>query len=127
MSDLIDRDKLKERLFPVVPDPRGVSKTETSLYMQGWNDAITSIIQNEPSAEQKKVVIKMDAVATGLTFMPNKNVGKWEERSVFEDSIQQWQSARCSVCEKYHTTPYLYYFDNFNYCPNCGARMVVEE
>ena len=54
MSDLIHRDKLKERLFPVVPDPRGVSKTETSLYIQGWNDAITSIIQNEPSAELKK-------------------------------------------------------------------------
>lgn len=51
MRDLIDRDRLKERLFPAVPDPRGVSKTETSLYMQGWNDAITSIIQNEPSAE----------------------------------------------------------------------------
>ena len=54
MSDLIDRGKLKERLFPVVPDPRGVSKPETSLYMQGWNDAITSIIENEPSAEPKK-------------------------------------------------------------------------
>ena len=58
MSDLIDRDKLKERLFPVVPDPRGVSKTETSLYMQGWNDAITSIIQNEPSAEPEIVRCK---------------------------------------------------------------------
>lgn len=75
----------------------------------------------------KKVIIKMDAVATGLTFTPNKHIGKWEERSVFEDSIQQWQSARCSVCEKYHTTPYLYYFDNFNYCPNCGTKMEVTE
>ena len=35
---------------------------------------------------EKKVVIKMDAVATDLTFMPNKSVGKWEERSVFEES-----------------------------------------
>ena len=58
MRDLIDRNKLKERLFPVVPDPRGVSKAETSLYMQGWNDAITSIIQNEPSAEPEIIRCK---------------------------------------------------------------------
>lgn len=71
--------------------------------------------------------IAIESLATGITFMPNKSVGKWEEKSVFEGGIQEWQSARCSVCNKYHTTPYLYYFDNFNYCPNCGARMVVEE
>ena len=81
----------------------------------------------EHIAEQKKVVIKMDAVATGITFTPDKHIGKWEERSVFEGEIEQWQSARCSVCNKYHTTPYLYYFDNFNYCPNCGAKMEVTE
>lgn len=64
-------------------------------------------------------------VRTASVEEPKK--GRWEERSVFEDEIQQWQSARCSVCEKYHTTPYLYYFDNFNYCPNCGAKMEVTE
>lgn len=111
MSDLIDRDKLKERLFPVVPDPRGVSKTETSLYMQGWNDAITSIIQNEPSAEQKKVVIKMDAVATGITFTPNKHVGKWKSIDVYK--------VLCSVCKQVSAYEH-------KYCPNCGARMEEE-
>ena len=51
--------------------------------------------------------------------------GKWIERKVIEDgkTIEEWQSAKCSVCGKYHTTPYLYNFDDFNYCPNCGARM----
>lgn len=56
------------------------------------------------------------------------NSGKWEERETFsvadDDSIiPEWQSARCSACGKYHTTPYMYYFDNFNFCPNCGADM----
>ena len=55
--------------------------------------------------------------------------GKWEEKTVFnymdEDVciVEEWQSARCSVCGKYHTTPYMYHFDHFNYCPNCGAKM----
>jgi len=54
--------------------------------------------------------------------------GKWIERKVIEDgkAIDEWQSAKCSVCGKYHTTPYLYNFDDFNYCPNCGAKMEVE-
>lgn len=50
--------------------------------------------------------------------------GEWVEKEVLEDTvINEWQSAKCSKCGKYHTTPYMYYFDNFNYCPNCGARM----
>ena len=50
--------------------------------------------------------------------------GKWEERKVYHEiCIEEWQTACCSVCHKYHTTPYMYYFDNYNYCPNCGARM----
>lgn len=102
---------------------KAITDEPTDAHYPSW---YVDKLKEVPPVE-KKVVIKMDAVATGITFMPNKSVGKWEERSVFEDSIQQWQSARCSVCEKYHTTPYLYYFDNFTYCPNCGARMVVEE
>lgn len=49
--------------------------------------------------------------------------GKWVERKVIEDGkkIKEWQSAKCSVCGKYHTTPYLYNFDDFDYCPNCGV------
>ena len=56
--------------------------------------------------------------------------GEWLEKKVFDNTdedfvwkIEKWQSARCSVCGKYHTTPYMYYFDNFNYCPYCGAKM----
>ena len=55
--------------------------------------------------------------------------GKWEEKEVFDGdrTIEQYQSARCSVCGKYHTTPYMYYFNNFNYCPECGAEMSGEK
>ena len=103
MSDLISRDNLskyKEKLGCDEP-------IEVDAYYSGWNNAIDCIIKNEPSAQTE----------------PKK--GQWEEKSVFEGEIQEWQSARCSVCNKYHTTPYLYYFDSFNYCPNCGASMEV--
>ena len=53
-----------------------------------------------------------------------RKTGKWEEREVLSKKvIEEWQSARCSVCGRYHTTPYMYYFDNFSFCPNCGADM----
>lgn len=54
-------------------------------------------------------------------------VGKWEQKEVFslaETTIEQMQSARCSVCGKYHTTPFSYYFTDYAYCPNCGARLM---
>lgn len=54
--------------------------------------------------------------------------GTWEEKETFcvaddDPIISQWQSARCSECGKYHTTPYMYHFNDYNYCPNCGAKM----
>lgn len=51
--------------------------------------------------------------------------GYWVERRVVhteDTAIDAWQSAKCSNCGKYHTTPYLYYFTDYAYCPNCGVR-----
>lgn len=54
-------------------------------------------------------------------------IGKWKERKVFSAGIvDDLQSARCSACGFYHITPYLHYFDNFKYCPECGAKMEEE-
>lgn len=54
-------------------------------------------------------------------------LGEWIERHVFNDredaKIPDWQEAKCSVCGKWHTTPYMYCFVDFDYCPNCGAKM----
>lgn len=62
---------------------------------------------------------------------PTKH-GRWEQVEVVHDrkdaKIQDWQQAKCSVCGKWHTTPYMYYLKLDNYCPNCGADMrEVEE
>ena len=56
-----------------------------------------------------------------------RKMGEWMERNTHfmgeKYGIEEWQSARCSVCEKIHTTPYMYFFDDFKFCPNCGADM----
>lgn len=82
----------------------------------------------------------IDAVAKGLkhVFVENQDIAEkmigslpsahpsadWIECTVSYDAvIEEWQSAKCSACGSYHTTPYMYYFDNYNYCPHCGARM----
>lgn len=60
----------------------------------------------------------------------NKKSGEWLEKEVFDNDdriIDQWQSAKCSVCGKWHTTPYMYYFSHYNFCPSCGAKMKGED
>ena len=52
--------------------------------------------------------------------------GEWTEREVKpvrKTGIYEVQSAKCSICGRYHTKPYLYFFDADNYCPYCGAMM----
>lgn len=46
------------------------------------------------------------------------NYPTWTERKVFpaKGNVDELQSARCSACGKYHTTPYSYYFNEYNYC-----------
>ena len=67
-----------------------------------------------------------------LQIEANPAEGTWEEKETFcvtddDPIISQWQSARCSECGKYHTTPYMYHFNDYNYCPNCGAKMNKED
>lgn len=74
----------------------------------------------------KKLVTECKGVPVTVGAEPVKH-GKWEEKETYlnegDCEITEWQSARCSKCGKYHTTPYMYSFDNFNFCPNCGAKM----
>ena len=74
----------------------------------------------------KRVLVWGDDGCGGLYYADDRPSGEWVEKEVVVDEdtdITEWQSAKCSVCGKYHTTPYMYYFDSFNYCPNCGAKM----
>ena len=111
MGDLIDRWEAIETICRASCE----DMSETTQRQCALNDAceVIEMFKDVPSVEPKR--------------------GKWEEKSTFdvdesgEQIIQEWQSARCSVCGKYHTTPYMYYFDVYNFCPNCGADMRGEK
>lgn len=52
--------------------------------------------------------------------------GRWDERHVdyaSDCAIDEVQALRCSVCRRYLTTPYMYSFSEYKFCPNCGAKM----
>lgn len=60
------------------------------------------------------------------TVDPVRRHGKWQFKSVVlneDNNIDEWQESECSVCGKWHTTPYAYFFKDYKYCPNCGAKM----
>lgn len=70
----------------------------------------------------EKIAEALDCRVTDL--ISEARHGTWKDREVFEGhTIDQWQSARCSNCGKYHTTPYIYHFNEYAYCPWCGAEM----
>lgn len=51
----------------------------------------------------------------------------WLEKEVIhadeaKEVIEEWQSCKCSVCGRYDTRPYMYYFDEPRFCSWCGAE-----
>lgn len=74
----------------------------------------------------------IEGIVDAMPTIEERKTGEWTEKEViYKDEaskvIEEWQSARCSNCGLYHTTPYSYYFDSFNYCPHCGADMRGEQ
>lgn len=92
-----------------------IGDSETySNYNQGWEDACNWLYANIESDDLK-------------TVTPLQKVGKWIrwyeilKCDGYEDHLPHW---KCSECEQ-EVSPYSAGF--INYCPNCGAKMEVEE
>lgn len=86
--------------------------------------------QREPKASVIVYMAKVFGITTdellGIRADEEVRSGEWIERDVWVDEqkvVQMWQSAKCSVCGRYHTTPYVYYFDEYEFCPHCGTKM----
>ena len=123
MSDLIRRKDVLEALRENLIEMGGDDFSEMGVH----SDDIEAIVKNIPNAETTGALD--DAIQEYIKdgyILAEPKVGKWEECKVvdIEDTtITEVQSAFCPICRKYHTTPYMYYFDYFAYCPNCGAKM----
>ena len=89
-------------------------------------------IDNAPTVDAMKIDWSRHTTASGdagtsfTVSVPVKR-GRWlNMEKIYDDKaeyITEWQQAECSVCHKWHTTPYMYFFKHYNYCPNCGAAM----
>lgn len=124
---LIDADALYEQLKQDEEVARNrVLDTKSSLpYKNNLNPSyIRYVAQMDERTRLKHMV------ADAPTIEERKK-GKWLEKhhaySDEESGIEEWQSCCCSVCGRYDTRPYIYYFDEPKYCSWCGARMVKGE
>lgn len=97
---LIDADELIEHKFKSASERMDLSVA----YMGGWNDAIDSINENAPTIEAEPV-----------------RHGKW----IIEDKYTDYRTERCSMCGWVANRDYIQ--DKWFYCPNCGAKMDLEE
>jgi hypothetical protein len=71
--------------------------------------------------------IALNDVKDAILGLPSeeseRKIGKWLEKEVIctsEDGFAL-QSCKCSVCERYDTRPYMYYFSEPRFCSWCGA------
>ena len=113
MSDLTD----KQAAIEAIENTKWYHINKNGELVSGANSQ-----EHEPLYRESDIYAALEEVPSADV---QENVrGAWEEKEVNDEvAIEEWQSACCSVCGKYHTTPYMYYFDDFNFCPNCGADM----
>lgn len=100
MSRYIDADKLKAHYA-------WWGNNDTSATMK---EVFDSIVGRQPTADVRENI-----------------KGEWLEKhhsyADEESPIEEWQSCKCSVCGRYDTRPYMYYFSEPHYCSWCGADM----
>jgi len=68
---------------------------------------------------QKQEALEM-AIEALKADVPDTNVGKW---------IYSYSNMTCPICNASFDDEIIYMSDNgkMNFCPNCGAKMEVEE
>lgn len=91
------------------------------------------LIQYEPmlspkgNGQYEEVSVAYKSQIDDLPTIEERKKGKWIERhhayADEEKVIEEWQSCKCSICGRYDTRPYLYYFSDPRFCSWCGADM----
>ena len=103
MTRLIDADALKEYLIELADDEDNI---ESGASWSRAFELFVEILDDEPTIEAEPV-----------------RHGKWTEKAIQDCGHMDLQEAKCSECGRWLQTPYNYYFIDYVYCPNCGAKM----
>lgn len=91
-------------------------------------EAIMILESVQPSCEkysysESEIYEAIDMAIQALSGSERKT-GRWINKGVFGgDDIEEWQTCQCSECGRWDTRPYMYYFDEPNYCSYCGAKI----
>lgn len=119
MSDFISRQKAIEAIDDV------------DYYHQNRNGDMVHGANPDEHQAWYKIQDVYEALDGVPSAQPERKKGKWEEKhhaySDEESVIEEWQSCKCSACGRYDTRPYMYYFNEPNYCSYCGADMRQRE
>lgn len=71
--------------------------------------AVSALIGDQKTLEQ---------IIDEQPTIEERNTGKWINEGIYGEGHSE-RAIRCSNCD-WH---YIGYLDDYNFCPNCGARM----
>lgn len=103
--------------------------TDDLISRQAAIDELMETVEDHRSDQFGGALLHWTGVKAILTGLPSAQLerkrGRWEARAVmdYDKIISQWQQERCSECGKFHTTPFVYCFNDYGFCPHCGAKM----
>ena len=84
----------------------GLFQNVEDAYQRGWNDALKVAVNYAPAADVQEI-----------------RHGKW----IYKGNRGRFPACECSVCGNVENADWAVLGDNVNYCPNCGAKMDLEE
>lgn len=95
------------------------------IHLNAYKEKLCNQHRWKEAEEYQRIIDRFMAFASA---QPKRKIGKWIEKEVIhgedaQDITEEWQSCKCSVCGRYDTRPYLYYFIEPNYCSWCGAEI----
>lgn len=74
------------------------------------------------SGESDKSLLSLHNRVDNLLSVSTEKTGRWIDDGCYAEGHSD-HAYRCSECGEH----YIGYVGEFNYCPNCGAKMEVEE
>lgn len=97
------------------------------------NDTFEFTLESPLTQEQIDLITDVELEHTDKVFFKTpkgkevvfakERTGRWIWEPKTEISSDGWKCSACNM--EYHTQ--VPYFEEFNFCPNCGARMRGEE
>lgn len=89
---------------------------------------MTRKYEGDHSGYNTMMLYEIQDILEGMPTIGERKKGKWKSYEITYSKdegveIEEWQTAQCSVCGLWHTTPHMYFLNRYMFCPNCGADM----